>query len=659
MDNYKLLMSNSYKKGMKWLQVPENKIDTVIFNPISNTYTEGIVVAEETFNSVTKNGNVINLPCSIDTSIGNTCTVTSYASNSYFNGEMCKGAIGIKTAIISHTFELEDPVVGTPVVKITLSGTTTSLSRGANGYDSMPSRDASSSTICSFINSHKSGDPVSWESDSDISNYSEQRVWTSTFVKDPKATLHGGSMEYRCTWNPSSLESHLTWIEGAADISDWDYTGVETDGLHASSVRPEHSYDLHYTRENEQHEPITVWINQTAILPIAEFKFNQVVTRINGRRFEVTVEIPIMVYYFAAARTGWNGTGTHHRNIDSNGAFDLITSVKLELVATKLDETSSTRSYSLDAHEELTTDVKNKNPFTFNVNNFITLGTRYGLNNWMESMALYLLKEYKKGKYILEFEVSAHWAITNNIQINTLLKVKNLFNEFITRDDRVCLFEVKTIEKQYKNSEFTYRIRALESAITTISIGNIGLVYTFTASGFLKPNRDDIIYVSNSNNALEISSSEEDVRGSGFYLGNGIALASVNTVTGSFLVVPGAEIGRKIVIAVKCPKYAYRLSKPKITAVLYSASGTPTIIEQSSFYYAKNDSKNSDYFMFLVNLNDRNHPYMLYLKIVDPGDRYVGEDGFVVNSVQIYNAGNVNLNVQEAYEWLVDNNKLI
>ena len=642
MADYKLLSSNKYRKGMKWLQVPENKIDTVVFNPISNTFTESEIVAEETFDTVTSGGSSISLPCSTSSSVD--VSNPSYNSDNGTGGQQCKGNAFMKKARITHTFNLENPVAGTPIVRVILNGKTRKTARGSIGYGSMPNYDASSSSVASFIDTNKNGDDVEWSGDSELRLYSNNYIYVCSWIKNYRG------------YGDSTPENILT-----------KWHGQPTSGFLYFTTWPEGKYWNAYNSSdkiqvypNPYYEPLDSELNKNPYVYINRKKYEFVlnVTRINGRRFSIDIEIPIMFIYTAAARMGSPSAGDHMTFIDSFAAYDLITSVQVQLIGTTLDDSTTTRSYSLDAQGEITDNAKNKAPFTFNKNELITLSSMYGLNNWMTTMGKYILTEYKTGKYVIEADVDARYIIENDIKINTPLKVKNLLNEYICRGDRVCLFEVKTIEKKYKDGSFVYSIKALEASYSTVDIGGIGLIYNFTIGSdpVVLERSHRCVYINSTTTNLELTEDEETAQESGFELGNGITLVSTNTKTGTFLCVPGSNIGRKILIILQTERfnYPYETYHPEVDAVLYCEYGD--YLEKSTYYFIRNNSKQSDYFVFLMELDDVENPYVLYFRF-----NTVFASGSPINmkSIQVYNAGNINLTEQEAYEWLVEHNKLI
>lgn len=635
MDNYKILNSNKYKKGMKWLQVPENRIDTVIFNPISNTFTEGVLVAEETFDTVTVSGSSIHLPCSTSASID--ISNPSYNYYDGWGGLLCKGNAFMKKARITHTFMLEDPVSGTPVVNIILKGKTVYTSRGTIGFGTMPSYDAASSDVANFIYANKEGEQ-DWEGDSNIKIYSDQVVDVCPWVRKARGSGVSTSDNIITRWH-GQPQSGLLYTQDNPNGSDWNV--YNTPGR--ISVYPDPYYPpIDYPDADPK-----------AYLLPKGFSFVRSITRINGRTFSIDIEIPILFIYTAASRMGSPSAGDHRPLIDSFAAYDLIKEVKVELIGTTLDSSTTTRSYSLDENGDLTDNAKNNAPFTFQSNSLITLGTMYGLSNWMESMAKYILDEYKYGKYIIEAEVSAEWIIKQNITINSLLKVKDLYGNFIVRNERVCLFEVKTIEKRYKGNEFVYAIKMLESPITSVYIGGIAAIYNYANEDFVNVNDvNKYLYFKSTNSRLVATATEETAISEASVMGCGVALVSQSTLPGPFFLVPGDNIGRKVLAIVQ-------LKSEDISGYivfefyLYNTLNNNKITKRT-YYYKRNTQKQSDYYVFLFGLENLSTPYKPYIKLYRQGGGNI-----YVKSIQLYNAGNANLTEQEAYDWLVANNKLL
>lgn len=636
MPNYNILTSNKYKKGMKWLQVPENKIDTVIFNPISNTFTESVIVAEETFGTVTVGSTSLSLPCSTSASVD--ISNPSYNYYESWGGLLCKGNAFMKKARITHTFNLENPISGTPVLKVILSGKTRRTARGSIAFGTMPSYDDSSAGVANFIDANKNGDDVEWTGDSDIKLYSQHKINVCPWIKKYQGYDDSTVDNIITRWH-GQPQGGVLYTQDNPNYSDWNTYGVSG----AVGVYPNPYYPPIDWKEAEPY---------VSLLP-KKYEFILNVTRINGRRFSIDIEIPIMFIYTAASRMGSPSAGDHRPLIDSFAAYDLITSVTVQLIGTTLDDSTTTRSYSLDGNGELTENVKNKSPFTFNKNELITLGTRYNLYNWMSSMGKYILTEYKTGKYIIEADIDARYLIENNITINTPLMIKNLNNEYIKRGDRICLFEIKTIEKKYKDGSFTYTIKALEASYSTVDIGNIGAVYV------LKPlegetialQQSECLYFNDTNGALITTGDEQIAQENMMLLGNNIALPSSNTKLGNFLLVPGKSIGRKIIVMLKTGTNDY--DNQDLDFIIRDG-GRGESIEVNEYYSVINNQKQSKYFVVLITLTNYfiENAFGVYIRKNNHGP-------LTIKEMQLYNAGNIDLTAQEAYEWLVNNNKLI
>ena len=82
--------------------------------------------------------------------------------------------------------------------------------------------------------------------------------------------------------------------------------------------------------------------------------------------------------------------------------------------------------------------------------------------NWIEYISKALLLKYRKGKYIVKVDVYAAWIIQNNVTINTQMQIQLQNSDFITRENTICTFEVKTIEKHFNANEFVYTLQLME-----------------------------------------------------------------------------------------------------------------------------------------------------------------------------------------------------
>lgn len=81
---------------------------------------------------------------------------------------------------------------------------------------------------------------------------------------------------------------------------------------------------------------------------------------------------------------------------------------------------------------------------------------------WTDTIPYAILDKYVQGKYIVQCDVLASWALQNNIKANTQMQVKLQNGKYIQRGDSICTFEVKNIEKRFKDSEFIYALKLME-----------------------------------------------------------------------------------------------------------------------------------------------------------------------------------------------------
>ena len=81
---------------------------------------------------------------------------------------------------------------------------------------------------------------------------------------------------------------------------------------------------------------------------------------------------------------------------------------------------------------------------------------------WVEYIANALLVKFKEGKYTVECDVSATWALQQKIEVNTEMKIKLLDGTYISRKNTPCVFQVKNIEKKFDQKEFIFTLKLLE-----------------------------------------------------------------------------------------------------------------------------------------------------------------------------------------------------
>jgi hypothetical protein len=150
--------------------------------------------------------------------------------------------------------------------------------------------------------------------------------------------------------------------------------------------------------------------------------------------------------------------------VQATDIIDYVTSVTVNILARKFSTDTEDKSYTLDAENNLTTEItSNKHSYSITNNELITTYTKIDSTNWNEAISQLLLDKYKEGKYIVKAQVPAQWALANNVHINTQMYIKTLNGEYISRKEVNCIFEVKIIKKHFESSQFYYELQLMEA----------------------------------------------------------------------------------------------------------------------------------------------------------------------------------------------------
>ena len=189
-------------------------------------------------------------------------------------------------------------------------------------------------------------------------------------------------------------------------------------------------------------------------------------SRINDYGCRVDFSLPARYEYIAASRyfkaTSPVAEEKTFHDLDSYAFLSVINKIKIELAVTHLNEETEDVSYVLDAGGNLTTPGEKEHPLTFDKNEFITLNTTWAAVPWTEAMSKYLLEKFQNGKHLVECEVPARWALEHNVHINTEVVIRLQDDSKISRDGKDVVFQVKTIEKNYKQGRFYYSLGLME-----------------------------------------------------------------------------------------------------------------------------------------------------------------------------------------------------
>lgn len=467
------LTPRNYKPGLSWKLLTKNKVDTVASEPYTNARIEGQLIHSESITSAqvfqSGSGNVnVQLPAAASYIRTNEQWETNdFTMPSSSIVRRASGRVQILRGSGSFTLRTEIPLTELPTVKLSFEGITSCIDRGSKTCAQMSQLfDQSINTnIASVVYNNRSR-TEEWQNSKSVDTYNRGALADATLVDYTKEdvplypfvkVVRRADTGTEADWNANKLseEEVLThWISA---------TGYSSRLIDWSAYYDDRAFFTWDSRVNTDSATIALAIQRAA------FKEDSVgisayVTRIDDYTYNVEWSAPIYYAYSAWAQAFLSSAATGNYDVDSYAFLDQITKITADVYVTTLDhDTTVPRSYSL-INNALTTNVVNEYPVSFDKNEFITLATYENSpsNLWTESMALRILQAYKDGKYVVECEVNAQWALSNNISINSEIQVTLQNGTKITRGNNTVTFEVKTIEKIFKCSEFTYALRLLE-----------------------------------------------------------------------------------------------------------------------------------------------------------------------------------------------------
>ena len=466
-----------YGQTFKWNLLPKNKIDTISMKPIRNTLKESNVVATKIIDKVNINGQEVNLPISTDLTVDSTSKFYSQNDSSDLESHatLAKSLIEIYSVQGSTTFTLETPLQKMPTLKVTFNGETSVIDYNKYGHATYLAAIANQPSLAKWIDTYKSHDPQTW-ADKSRDNYNRGKYVTETDPDGDVLVDYTKSYVPAYAWvnalYPAGPENNKNLTPAKNVLTRWN-RGGQNDSF-AGWVRKNDWKNINSFLNVNVYPPVLEhpangqYKGYSAVsqqLPVenhtAYLTFNLV--KINDYEYRVNWYIPVR-YAYAATSQYWETIAfiPVYKDLESFAFFYRTMSLKLDLISESIDTTEQQISYSLDANNKLTQNLKNKNIFYFDKNNLITLNSTWVPNLWIEEMSKYLLTKYKNGAYIVECSVPTKWANENNISINTQMYIYLQDGKQIMRGSTPCVFEVKNIERSYNNNDFVYNLKLME-----------------------------------------------------------------------------------------------------------------------------------------------------------------------------------------------------
>lgn len=505
-----------YGKDLTWNVLPKNVVDTVSIEVTDNTLVESTDIDTITITSGTVRSSSVTLPLN-DSQV--LATNNSQGECNRSNGLGWEGTLGkyyVETTIMTGSVEVDvtSPITSTPNIMFTLTGTTTYLQRGKHSIDEIKTA-ISSGNIFTFIETNKYG--------------SEELIDNKAYDTTNRANLANGLiLDFNQLWVPNfawvryttgsvpkGMEPKYYNVSGYKPPEDIVLTNW--DNLPGAYWHPPYDNWTGYDTTNSVRQgPYQTTQNVTSeynneFIPIKDDKvsYRCQVTKLSDYKLRIDYSIPIRYGYLAAARTVNDLFPWVDAVSDSYGFKVVISKIEFKLKAWTLNEDTENVAYSRVTDSQLTTDVVNNNIFNFNTNPFITKETYYETkdNTWDKYISQEILNKYVVGKYIVECKVPMQYVIDNNISINTQLKVKLQNGSYITRDNNVCIFQVKNIEKSFDKSSFNCTLKLLE--LTTGDIIDTSYFITSDSEIFIDADyKYFIVYTEVSDSYLVTSNNE-------------------------------------------------------------------------------------------------------------------------------------------------------
>lgn len=445
-----LLLTPRIYRNMKWSITPKDMFDTVSMSPITNAYeNEASSLATEDITTVTINGHTYNLANIGDDLAAFNNLQATYRRN-VDNDDLAYSRIDVLMVSGKHRFVFQNPISPQNLsAAVTLAaGVSCSIARGSKTNDYFPLSDlhSNSFSLASWIQEHKEAD----------SNRLEWQYGSNSFVFNPWA--YGYGTVYPLGESSGALLQKYTEWYGSPSIG-LGYRGPFIQDWHAFQNYSLEGDTFTYINGSAGQAGIPIGLEiRNSILPITTS-----VQKIDDYTVDVYYTVPVRLAYLATS--AYYNAFSYHA-VDNRCFLDRMTKITIQLNGLTLDTTGNDISYSLnETGTGLTEQTINKRIYKVEKNELFTLNTYYGNNTaqkWSSKFALEFLQKYQKGKYLLNLDVPAKWAIENQIHCNSQLKIKLQDNTYIERKGSHCVFEVKTIEKSFRNNEFTFSLGLLE-----------------------------------------------------------------------------------------------------------------------------------------------------------------------------------------------------
>lgn len=454
-----LLSPRIYNKNFKWGVLPRNKIDTVTLQPMINTPISDAEGVSQEITSVDVKGTTHTLPVGLDISPTNLLF-----SNNYESGQpttICENFVGCVVATGSVLFALEEPLPEIPTAKLRAEGTTYYVDRGSLTHADVADNILPISGVAAWIYSNASGNEEWTDKSTDSTNRGMYEDPTLVDYTAKSVPLYGWARKlYPAGPYINKYERNLP---PAQDIlTNW------VDQTKSNHWALRENWTAYGTAGAVEMWAPTVYaqgdINSTKIvLQNSTVPIDAQVVKIDDYNYRVDYSMPVRYEYMASSQYYESFLGIRtYKDLDNYCFLDRITKITIELQTKQLNKGTQDISYALDSSGNLTAEVPNEHPLGFERNELITLATMWGDKLWKEEMPRYLLDKFKNGKYIVECDVPATWALRNNVHINSEMTIQLQDTSMIKRNNADCVFLVKNISKRSQGDSFVFTLSLME-----------------------------------------------------------------------------------------------------------------------------------------------------------------------------------------------------
>lgn len=450
------LTAKQYKSGLKWALVPANKVDTVQLQPISNAQADvDESIHTESFSDayIFDQDTPTTLPISEDQPPTYWRHIHNERHVSFADREFAKARVECVMAAGTRVITIDKALLEIPTVKLQFTGKSYELGRGGSTYDTYPTYEElkdKSFNLTSWVKSHASSNNQFLIWDYEGSTFSMNpfvRNWVADDI--PEDWKDGGQIpttpnDILTTWY------NFTLHEEQATKFAWS----EETFFGAPKAKRMMLPVCSYTGDDI-----------SLVVSFALYMYDQRVNMYVGIRklsdytYQVNWSAPVRFTYAAATRSH---ILAEYHEMDNWAFVDEVTDISVVVQGQPLSDETINVNFSLTQDGDLTDKISNRHPLMVDKSEGFTLGTTYDSTPWTEKLAQELLKKYEDGKYIVECDVSATWALNNDIKIGTEMYITMLDGKQIQRNNSACLFSVKNIEKQFNNNEFIYRLKLME-----------------------------------------------------------------------------------------------------------------------------------------------------------------------------------------------------